>query len=217
MLHVPEYLQRNAAPAAAAGYDATGEGLIRLAAERMGVPGFAGCDVLDVGCGVRFAAAIVNRGISIGSYTGVDVSRPIVDFLSANLAHDLRFRFHHWNARNAMYNPEGEDMAALALPVEGDYDAIWMFSVVTHLDPGDTATLLAKLRNHVRPAGKLLFSAFIDDAVESFDDRAVNTLENAYYGRRVMESLIENAGWRVESEHPHDPTRFIMDHFVCTR
>lgn len=96
MLRVPDELQRNAAPAAAAGYDATGEALIRLAAARMGVADFAGLDVLDIGCGVRFAAAIVNRGIPIGSYTGVEVSRPIVDFLNANLQHDRRFRFHHW-------------------------------------------------------------------------------------------------------------------------
>lgn len=115
-----------------------------------------------------------------------------------------------------MYNPDGVDLTALPLPIEGDFDAIWMFSVVTHLAPGDTGALLAKLRNHIRPAGKLLFSAFIDDGLDGFDDRAEHALENAYYGKAFMESLVARAGWQVDAAYPHDPAHFIMDHFVCS-
>jgi SAM-dependent methyltransferase len=217
LLRVPDELQRNAPPVAAAGYDDTAEALIRLAAERMGVTDFARLDVLDVGCGVRFAAAIVNRAIPIGSYTGVEVYRPIVDFLNANLVRDPRFRmFKHWNARNAAYNPHGEDLPSLPLPVKGHFDAIWMFSVVTHLEPGDTLALLTKVRERIRPSGKLLFSAFIDDELDGFEDRDPQPLHRAYYGRGYMESLIAKAGWRIDGAYPHDPTRFIMEHFVCS-
>ena len=216
VLRVPDELQRNAEPVKNAGYDETGEGLIRLAAERMGVPSFAGLDVLDIGCGVRFAAAIVNRRIPIGSYTGVEVYRPIVDYLNANLGRDPRFRFKHWNARNAAYNPDGVDLASLSLPVSQRFDAIWMFSVVTHLAPSDTLALLEKIGERVRPGGKLLFSAFIDDDLDGFEDRDPQPLHMAYYGRGLMESLVSKSGWRIDGAYPVDPEHFIQHHFVCS-
>ena len=64
---------------------------------------------LDFGCGVRFAQAIVNRGIPVGRYVGVDVYREMIEFLTANVT-DPRLEFVHLDAHNALYNPAGRPL-----------------------------------------------------------------------------------------------------------
>ncbi|NBW86734.1 MAG: hypothetical protein EBR23_07900, partial [Planctomycetia bacterium] len=122
-LDVPQELQRNAPRVRERGADHTGEVLIRLAMQRCGLASLAESDVLDVGCGVRFTQALINRRIPFKSYSGVEVHRPIVDFLKASVEpHDPRFRYAHWNVRNARYNQDGIAMAAAAsLPVPGTF------------------------------------------------------------------------------------------------
>src|SRR5262249_32040251 len=104
-LVVPAHLCRNAGgdPATAA-QDAAW--LIDHLCGHLGVPDLDELAVLDVGCGVRFTQAIANRGIPIGRYAGVDVSRDVIAFLRANVA-DPRFEFFHLDAQNDLYNPNG--------------------------------------------------------------------------------------------------------------
>jgi SAM-dependent methyltransferase len=218
-LEVPEHLHRNAPRVAAAGYELSGETLINLVLRVAGIADLRGVDVLDVGCGVRHAMTIINRGIGIKSYTGVEVSKPIVEFLQDNVeAHDSRFRFFHWNVRNAMYNHDGPELRAdTALPARGSFDLIWLFSVFTHLHPHDSEILLRLLRTHVRDDGKLFFSAFIDEELDGFDDRVKDVpLLNAYYGRRFMDSLIAQCGWKIEYFGVRDPRYFIQHHYLCS-
>ena len=93
-LEVPAHLHRNASRVVAAGYEHSGETLINLATRLAGIADLSDIDVLDMGCGVRHTMTIINRGIPIKSYTGVEVNRPIVDFLKEHVeAHDPRFRF----------------------------------------------------------------------------------------------------------------------------
>ena len=80
-LEVPAHLHRNASRVVAAGYEHSGETLINLATRLAGIADLSDIDVLDMGCGVRHTMTIINRGIPIKSYTGVEVNRPIVDFL----------------------------------------------------------------------------------------------------------------------------------------
>jgi hypothetical protein len=77
-LEVPQVLHRNAPDVAALGYEHTGQTLINLATRSVGLQDLSDTDVLDVGCGVRFTQAIVNRRIPIKSYTGIEVYRPLV-------------------------------------------------------------------------------------------------------------------------------------------
>jgi len=218
-LVIPEEFQRNAPDVKAAGYEHTGETLIRLAMRRAGVASLGNIDILDVGCGVRFTSTIVNRRIPIKSYTGVEVNKPIVDFLRENVTiHDSRFRYVHWNVKNDMYNPGGVSMDKIDdLPLLGEYDLIWMFSVFTHLNPADALILLKILRRHIRSRGRLFFSAFIDDALAGFEDRDKDhPLHHAYYGRLFMESLINQAGWHVEGFFEKDVPNFIQASFLCS-
>jgi len=218
-LDVPADFNRNSLAVVEAGHDNTGQLLINIATKSVGLESLGNVDVLDVGCGVRFTAAIINRKIPIKSYTGIEVCRPIVEFLKNNVeAYDKRFRFMHWNVHNELYNPDGIGLTMKeGLPVEGTFDLIWLFSVFTHMNPKDTLSLLHLLREKIRKDGKLFFTAFIDDDLDGFEDRIKdNPLENAYYGRKYMQSLIEQSGWRVEIVYDKDPKNFIMHYFVCS-
>jgi len=218
-LDVPIEFNRNSPEAAASGQDNTGLLLINIATKSVGLKNLENTDILDVGCGVRFTAAIINRKIPIKSYTGIEVFRPIVEFLKDNVeAHDKRFKYAHWNIHNEMYNPEGIALTLEErLPVEGTFDLIWLFSVFTHLNPDDSLLLLQQMRKKIRKTGKLFFSAFIDEELDGFEDRIKeHPLLNAYYGRKYMQSLIEEAGWRIELFHDKDPNNFIMHYFVCS-
>lgn len=215
-IEVPPELQRNSPQVAAAGYEHTGQLLIELATRSVGLSSLEGIDILDVGCGVRFAATIVNRRIPIGSYTGIEVNRTLVEFLKTNIeTNDPRFRFFHWDARNEMYNAAGAPMTAQTpFPVRGTFDLIWLFSVFTHLNPDDSLLLLRLMRQRIRDGGKLFFSAFIDDRIDGFEDRVEDKpLENAYYGASMMRRMLEQTGWKVLSLH--DPVDFIQHYFVC--
>ena len=217
-LEVPQHLHRNDPGLAVVGYEYTGELLMNLAMRRLGMASLADLDILDVGCGVRFTQAIINRSIPIKSYTGLEVHKPLVDFLNENVApFDDRFRFLHWNVRNSMYNQEGTELSGRQdLPTAESFDLIWLFSVFTHLDPTDAQVMLQILRRHIRPKGKLFFSAFIDDNLTGFEDRVKDApLFKAYYGRAYIQSLIEQTGWVVEGFFDKDESRFIQHHFVC--
>jgi SAM-dependent methyltransferase len=218
-LDIPEALHRNAPTIAAAGFEHTGQFLIDLATRTVGLKSLKDIDVLDVGCGVRFTMTIINRKIPIKSYTGIEISQPIVTFLQDNVAaHDRRFKFVRWDVHNQMYNPNGIDLAAQAeLPVTGSFDLIWLFSVFTHLNPADSIALLRLLRKYIRNDGKLFFSTFIDDELDGFDDRVKGKpLLNAFYGRSYMQSLIEQSGWKVKAIYDKDPSNYIQHYIVCS-
>jgi SAM-dependent methyltransferase len=168
LLHVPEEFCRNAVSAE----DLRNEErsldnavwLIDHMSTHLGVANLEGLDVLDFGCGVRFAQAIVNRRLPIRRYVGVDVYRDMIEFLAANVT-DPRLEFAHLDAHNALYNEEGRpfDEVAGTLSIAGEFDVLCMFSVVTHLAPHDYVSVLRLLRRFVRPGGHLFFTLFIDE------------------------------------------------------
>ncbi len=218
-LDVPEFLHRNHPSVSAAGHEHTGQLLIDLATRRCGLKSLARADILDLGCGVRFAMTIINRGIAVKSYTGQEVDRPIVNFLNEKVASvDRRFEFAHWDVCHPIYNPDGVDLSTRsALPVAKTFDLIWAFSVFTHLPPSDTRALFRILRKHIRPEGRFFFSAFIDEDLIGFDDRAKDEpLLHAYYGSELMLSLLDEAGWRVDGLYGPDPDRAIMHSLLCS-
>lgn len=217
-LDVPPELQRNAPRVRDLGADQTGEVLIKLATQRCGLASLAESDVLDVGCGVRFTQALINRRIPFKSYTGIEVHRPIVDFLNTHVEpFDPRFRFVHWDVRNDRYHLQGSAMAAeTSLPVSGTFDVAWLFSVFTHLNPADSAAMLRLLRGQMRDGGRLMFSAFIDERVDGFTDAVPESpLLRATYHPGLMRELLTQAGWRILSEHGPDPEHFVQASFVC--
>jgi hypothetical protein len=131
---VPDHVQRNAPNVLAEGVEETGESLLGRLAERIGRADLAGLDLLDIGCGVRFTQTLINRDLPFASYTGVEVSLPIVEWLKEHVeSKDERFRFVHWNVHNALYNRQAPPMDTHErLPVAGDYHLVMGFSLFTH-------------------------------------------------------------------------------------
>ena len=143
---------------------ASGVALLDLMATSLGRRDLSEVSVLDMGCGCKFTQAILDRGLPVGQYTGVDVYADMIEFLREEVS-DPRFAFHHVNTHNAMYNPEGEPLSeSTALPVaQGSFDIICGFSLFTHLAPHDYVSLLKVLRRYVKPDGHLFFSLFVNE------------------------------------------------------
>lgn len=218
-LEVPAILHRNSSKIAVDGIEETGRFLIELATLRLGLDSLQDTDVLDIGCGVRFTQVLVNQNKPVRSYTGVEVHRPIVDFLSSRVeATDPRFRYAHWDVFHSLYNQDAPSRMSdePRLPVSGTFDVIWMFSVLTHLEIADATALLKLARQVIRPTGQLLFTAFIDPAVDRCEPRGHrHPLQSVFYGRTAIDDMIREANWTVRAFHPGGPRPFIQPCFVC--
>jgi SAM-dependent methyltransferase len=215
-LEAPADLNRNGKRVIDAGHEETAALVLANVCEILGVKDLGETDVLDVGCGVRFSQTILNRGIPVRSYTGVDVEPKVIAWLKKNVV-DERFAYALWDVRNAMYNKRGAPFTRESrLPVEGKYDLICLFSVFTHLSPSDSDAMLHVLRPHVRPEGHLLFTAFIDDAVGEFADRKPDKpLNVATYSEAAMRAMIEKNGWRVLKSIGKRREAYVAHQFLC--
>jgi len=142
----------------------SGRFAIDLLCEALGKGDLRDIELLDVGCGTKLVKTILDESRPVGSYTGVDVSTDVIAWLEANVS-DPRFAFHHLDAKNAMYRPEGVPLESFEfLPMgPSQVDAICLFSVFTHLAPQDFDAMLRLLHRHSKPSTTLVFSLFLAD------------------------------------------------------
>lgn len=218
-LELPKHLQINSPKVKRAGYEESAEKIFGLVLDRLGWRSFADKDILDVGCGSRFTLAIINRQVPIKSYTGIEINKQIVDFFKHEVeAEDSRFHYAHWNVHNDMYNTDGIPMTQFTeLPVPGDFDLIWLFSVFTHLNPDDALALLKLMRAKIRPQGKLFFTTHTNRNIKNFEDKIEDKpLLRAFYHPDYLASLVQQAGWQVDSFHDKQGDSFVKSHFVCS-
>ncbi len=192
--------------------------LIDYMCERIGVPDLAGLDVLDFGCGSRFADAIVNRALPLKTYVGVDVYRKMIEFLAATVP-DPRLTFVHIDALNPRYNPTGVPLTPeTKLPV-GDrrFDVICMFSVITHQLPDDARSIFSILRGYVRESGRLFFSASLsDDADPYLEGKPERPAALSVYSPGFLRTMLAETGWRVRSTEPRNPRDLpILESILC--
>jgi SAM-dependent methyltransferase len=167
-------------------------------AEHIGVRDLGQLDVLDFGCGVRFTQAIVNRGVPIKRYVGVDVSQDVINFLRSSVT-DPRCEYFHLDANNELYNPTGQPLSELTVPeIEGQqFDLICLFSVFTHLAPADYTTMLRLLRRFIKPEGRLFYTLFINELtdgghgyIDRYTERLADTLTAASDDPRLKEAIL---------------------------
>jgi SAM-dependent methyltransferase len=168
--------------------------------ERLGVPDLGKLDVLDFGCGCRFAEAIVNNALPVASYTGIDVDSAMIHYLREHVT-DPRLTFHHWDAANPSYNPQGFPLdASIDLPgARRAYDVICMFSVITHQLPSDALTLFRTFRRYVHPHGRMFFSATLEDMADDYRELQPQPTASSAYSWRFLRRLLDRSGWRVLS------------------
>jgi SAM-dependent methyltransferase len=219
MIDVPEKFRKNAPDVLAMGPPAEiGARLIRYMCERLGVPDLGDTDVLDFGCGSRFAESIILEKLPVKSYTGIDVDKEMIEFLAAH-ATDPRLRFFHWNACNPAYNPCGFPLSVETELPTGDqtFDVICMFSVITHQLPGDAEALFSIFRRRIRPAGRMFFSVNIQDMDEDYRELdPERPAAISAYALRAITDIVERTGWRVLTTAGKNPNGLaIVDSFLC--
>jgi SAM-dependent methyltransferase len=138
--------------------------VVDLLLRTLGREDLSGVELLDVGCGTRVVKTLLDHSMPIGHYVGVDTAPEVIEWLRVNVS-DPRFEFHHIDAHNARYNPQGQDLASFELLPMGRrrFDLICLISVFTHLEPHDYVAMLRLLRRHAKPDATLLFSLFLED------------------------------------------------------
>lgn len=217
-LVVPATFNRNAVDVQTLGKpEQTGKLLMEYMAERLGLGSLADLDVLDFGCGCRFSESIINLGVPIKSYFGIDVYKELMDFLAQEVR-DPRFEYRSVAYKNARYNKDGEVMGADTTLPCGDrtFDVICMFSVITHQDPTEARATFRVLRHYVRPDGRLFFSAAIEEGADYHEKDPANPGALSIYSFKTMKTMLEAAGWEIVSHAPRNPRGLpILDSFLC--
>lgn len=217
-LSVPPQFNRNSPTVTALMTpEQSGRWLLERMRQAIGFDSYDRIALLDFGCGVRFSQAIINTQLNIGSYAGVDNYKELVEFLNSAVR-DARFSYAFLNAHHAIYNPKGRHLQPQTrLPLkEQSFDVVSMFSVITHQDPEEAATIFAMLERYVKRDGRLFFTCFLDESIASFEDRSPEGLkgERCYYNPAFLTELIEQNGWVVVGRAPREAP-LIGDSFVC--
>ena len=121
--------------------------------------------VLDVGCGVgRIAYALAYYLDERGSFDGVDVMRPLIEWATANLASRRpNFHFQHVDIYNGMYNPKGTlDANTFSFPYkDAAFDLVTVTSVFTHIQRRELRHYLDEIGRVLAPGGRVAATAFI--------------------------------------------------------
>ncbi len=217
MLVVPEEFSRNSPRVTSLMTpEESGVWLLEWMRLQIGFESYADKKVLDFGCGVRFTQAIINTEYPIGRYFGVDVYRPMIEFLQKNVR-DGRFAYHYLNVKHPMYNPRGKALTpGTVLPIaEHDFDVACMFSVITHQYADDSRSIFSMLRRHVQPRGRLFFTCFLDDSIAAFEDRSKKRNGGmVFYNPDFLNGLVESCGWRQVGMAP-SVGPLVGPSFVC--
>lgn len=215
-LVVPAKFNRNSATVTALmPPEESGRWLLERMRERVGFASYDDLALLDFGCGVRFSQAILNLRLPIRRYVGVDNYREMIDFLRASVR-DPRFQYETLDVHHALYNPDGEALTTeTRLPLaESSFGVVSMFSVITHQNPDDSRAIFTMLRRYVAPWGHLFFTCFLDERIDSFEDRSpARNGGVCVYQPRFLASLVESCAWTEVSRAPSEGP-IVADSFV---
>lgn len=122
--------------------------------------------MLDVGSGTGRMARPLTRYLTEGHYDGLDVVGPSVAWCRRAYRRHPRFRFHHADNHNAVYNPQGSARAsAYAFPFpDAAFDFVCLVSVFTHMLPADMSRYLSEIVRVLRPGGRCFITYFLLNA-----------------------------------------------------
>lgn len=130
--------------------------------------GHAGSFVLDIGCGQgRLPIGLVPEFRTL-RYLGLDVSEESIRWCTTHLqARYPSYRFQHIDVVNARYNPSGSALdERFRLPVgDAEADIVYMWGVVTNMEPEHLAPYAHEIGRVLRPGGTLFLTANIESDV----------------------------------------------------
>lgn len=161
--------------------------------------------VLDIGCGCgQMALHLKNYLDENGSYVGVDIHRPSIDWCRRNIARRHKnFQFAHIDVRNLAYNPNAAQRAeAYVFPfADRSFDLILLKSVFTHMRPPEVSNYLSEVGRLLKLDGRCLATFFLlnDEQAALPNDLAFN------YGQ---------GEWRYVHEHSPESAVAYDESFV---
>lgn len=175
--------------------------------DRFGITG--GSRVLDIGCGPgRLALGLLAELGASGRYEGVDVDEHAVAWCRRWITPDHpAFRFTHLDVANARYNPGGairlDDRFRFPFDDES-LDAVYLYSVFTHMAIEDIEIYLAELRRLLAPGGGIFLTAYLEDDVPEvsinppgYRRQSRSPLHRVRLNRRYFEQLAATHGLAV--------------------
>lgn len=140
-----------------------GEAVTHLLCRRLPL----GARALDIGCGCGRTARFLLLRQDI-HYLGFDIFKPAIDWANIYLAPlgEGRFRFEHFDAHSAHYNPRGRLKATeVRFPVaDGSIDVAFAASLFTHLLEPDARHYLAESARCLDRSGILFASIHVEPA-----------------------------------------------------
>ena len=161
--------------------------------------------LLDWGCGAgRLAVGIREHFGRIRDYHGVDVQPELIAWADQHLASD-GFRFTCLDVSNERYNPDGSERHTLgAEPAR--IDALYAYSVFSHMNDIDTPAYLRLIADALRPGGSAFLTCFVEEGVPEWTENPDNYGPLAWQGRlhctrfsrQHFESHISAAGLNVD-------------------
>lgn len=125
---------------------------------------------LEIGCGIGRDAIPLTKILSPkGSYTGVDIIRPSIEFCQSAITPLYpRFRFIHLDVKDQLHNPNGVSrMVDHQLSIaNGTIDKVIAWSVFTHMWEHDIRHYLREFFRVLKPGGMVYATCFVvDDAI----------------------------------------------------
>jgi hypothetical protein len=94
------------------------------------------------------------------------------------------------------------------------FDAVCMFSVITHQAPDEATAILSLIRKSIITK-HLYFTAFIDEKLADYIEAdPAHPLLLSTYNPGFMGSLLEKTGWRIE--RVYEPSFPQQTAFVCS-
>jgi SAM-dependent methyltransferase len=119
--------------------------------------------VLDVGCGTGRMARPLTRYLTSGSYDGIDIVAPAIEWCERAYQRLSNFHFHFADICNQAYNPAGRLRAAeykFPFP-DTSFDFVYLTSVFTHMLPADMEHYLGEVTRVLKPGGRCFISYFL--------------------------------------------------------
>jgi len=120
--------------------------------------------VLDVGSGTGRMARPLTRYLTDGSYEGIDIVAPSVQWCQNTYAFRYpSFHFHFADIYNKVYNPDGKYNASeYRFPFEtSSFDFVFLTSVFTHMLRQDMEHYLSEIVRVLKPAKRCLITYFL--------------------------------------------------------
>lgn len=119
--------------------------------------------VLDVGCGTGRMARPLTGYLTSGSYDGIDIVAPAIEWCQRAYQRLPNFHFHFSDIYNQAYNPTGNLRAAeYKFPfADASFDFVYLTSVFTHMLPDDMENYLREVTRVLKPDGRCFITYFL--------------------------------------------------------